>query len=187
MKEKIANTIALHQMTINELKEIKRNIDDSIEDSVKLKLSIETRHIIGFDVGIYKRKKILSISNYTMNLLLDEAIKKEKERIDKLIDMEIERKLSIIDTTKEKPVIDTKDNDLCIQFIKDYLNKTDEPNCFFQTLYEKCEIYCKEHNSEMISRKRLSLCLKELGCVIKSKKNSDNVPYRYVWFDNIII
>ena len=91
MKEKIANSIALHQMTINELKEIKHNIEQSVDENVKF--SIETRHIIGFDIGISKKKKTLSISNYTMKLLLDEAIRKEKERINKLIDMEIERKL----------------------------------------------------------------------------------------------
>ena len=91
MKEKIANSIALRQMTINELKEIKHNIEQSVDENVKF--SIETRHIIGFDVGILKKKKTLPISNYTMKLLLDEAIRKEKERINKLIDMEIERKL----------------------------------------------------------------------------------------------
>ena len=92
MKEKIANSIALHQMTINELKDIKHNIEQSIDE--KVKFSIETKHIIGFDIGILKKKKkTLPISNYTMGLLLDEAIKKEKDRIDKLIDMEIERKL----------------------------------------------------------------------------------------------
>ena len=78
-------------MTINELKEIKHNIEQSVDKNVKF--SIETRHIIGFDVGILKKKKTLPISNYTMKLLLDEAIRKEKERINKLIDMEIERKL----------------------------------------------------------------------------------------------
>ena len=89
MKEKIANSITLHQMTINELKEIKQNVEQSIDE--KVKFSIETKHIIGFDIGILKKKKTLSISNYTMNLILDDAIRKEKERIDKLIDMEIER------------------------------------------------------------------------------------------------
>ena len=91
MKEKIANSIALRQMTINELKEIEHNIEQSVDENVKF--SIETRHIIGFDIGILKKKKTLPISNYTMKLLLDEAIRKEKERINKLIDMEIERKL----------------------------------------------------------------------------------------------
>ena len=35
MKEKIANSIALHQMTINELKEIKHNIEQSVDENVK--------------------------------------------------------------------------------------------------------------------------------------------------------
>ena len=76
-------------------KEWKKNIKHNIEQSVdeKVKFSIETRHIIGFDIGISKKKKTLSISNYTMKLLLDEAIRKEKERINKLIDMEIERRM----------------------------------------------------------------------------------------------
>ena len=91
MKEKIANSIVSHQMTIKELKEIKHNIEQSIDEDVKF--SIETRHIINFDIGVFKKKKTLSISNHTMELLLDEVIKKEKERIDKLIDMEIERRL----------------------------------------------------------------------------------------------
>ena len=183
MKEKIANSIVLHQQTINELNLIKERLADATPGSIKFE--IKSKQI--FFTDLYIHRDTIPVSEYTMKLVIDKAIEKEKDYINKLIDMEIARKLSITYTTKEKPVINTKDNDLCIQFIKDYLNKTDEPNCFFQTLYEKCEIYCKEHNSEMISRKRLSLCLKELGCVIKSKKNSDNVPYRYVWFDNIII
>ena len=56
MKEKIANSIVLHQMTINELKEIKQNVEQSIDE--KVKFSIETKHIIGFDIGILKKKKI---------------------------------------------------------------------------------------------------------------------------------
>lgn len=42
---------------------------------------------------VIKRKDKLDISVYTMNLILDEAIRKEKERIDKLIDMEIENRI----------------------------------------------------------------------------------------------
>ena len=45
----------------------------------------------GFPIRQHKYK--LDVSIYTMNLILDEAIRKEKERIDKLIDMEIERRM----------------------------------------------------------------------------------------------
>lgn len=89
MKEKIANSIALHQMTINELRELKCRLDDNCTDNVKF--IIQTREFNPIDLATFKHKYKLDISTYTMNLILDDAIKKEKERIDKLIDMEIER------------------------------------------------------------------------------------------------
>lgn len=89
MKEKIANSIALHQMTINELKRIKKKLEDNCTDNVKF--IIQTREFNPIDLATFKRKHKLDISTYTMNLILDDAIRKEKERIDKLIDMEIER------------------------------------------------------------------------------------------------
>lgn len=91
MKDKIGNSIALHQMTINELEEIKRRIKTSISGDVRFR--VETKHWYGYaEPFILKHKDKLEISVYTMELILDEAIKKEKERIDKLIDMEVERK-----------------------------------------------------------------------------------------------
>ena len=91
MTDKIANTIALKQMQINELKELKKLVIDSIEDSVKF--TITTKHIAPFmEVGIFKRKSTIDVSISTMNLLLDEIINKEKTYIDKLIDMEIEER-----------------------------------------------------------------------------------------------
>lgn len=92
MKDKIANEIALRQMAINELKSLKKTVNESIDDSVKF--NIITRHIFNFmDIGITKQKSTLDISVYTMNLILDEAIKKEKDCMDKLINAEVERKL----------------------------------------------------------------------------------------------
>lgn len=91
MKEKIANSIALHQMVIQELRELKCKLDDNCTDNVKF--IIQTREFNPIDLATFKRKHQLDISTYTMNLILDDAIKKEKERIDKLIDMEIERRM----------------------------------------------------------------------------------------------
>ena len=91
MEEKICNTIALCQMSINELKGIKKRLEDNCTDNVKF--IIQTREFNPIDLATFKRKHKLNISTYTMNLILDEAIKKEKERIDKLIDMEIERRM----------------------------------------------------------------------------------------------
>lgn len=91
MDEKISNTIALHQMAINELKEIKHRVETTETDDIRFR--IETKHWYGYsEPFIAKTRDKLEISTYTMLLILDEAITKEKERIDKLIDMEIKRK-----------------------------------------------------------------------------------------------
>ena len=91
MEEKICNTIALCQMSINELRNIKKKLEDNCTDNVKF--MIQTKEFNTIDLATFKCKYKLDISTYTMNLILDEAIKKEKERIDKLIDMEIERRM----------------------------------------------------------------------------------------------
>ena len=91
MEEKICNAIALCQMSINELIDIKKRLEDNCTDNVKF--IIQTREFNPIDLATFRRKHKLDISTYTMNLILDEAIKKEKERIDKLIDMEIERRM----------------------------------------------------------------------------------------------
>ncbi len=93
MEEKIANSIALHQMTINELEDIKLKVKDNIDDTVKFR--IETRQIFrAWEPYMTKCKSKMDISPRTMMLILDEAIKAEKGRIDKLIDMEIDRRIS---------------------------------------------------------------------------------------------
>ena len=91
MEEKICNTIALCQMSINELRNIKKKLEDNCTDNVKF--IIQTREFNPIELATFRRKHKLDIPTYTMNLILDEAIKKEKERIDKLIDMEIERRM----------------------------------------------------------------------------------------------
>ncbi|MDE6946257.1 MAG: hypothetical protein K2P14_03620 [Anaeroplasmataceae bacterium] len=91
MKDKIANSIVLHQMAINELQELKSVIEDSTGREVDF--VVKTKHFDFINLCSYKRKNKLELSNYTINLLVDEAIKKERERIDKLIDMEVNKKL----------------------------------------------------------------------------------------------
>lgn len=93
MDEKITNSIALHQMTINELQNIKKNVEENIEDKVVFR--VETKLVFRrWEPYILRCKNKLDISPYTMQLILDEAIKKERESIDKLIDLEIARKNS---------------------------------------------------------------------------------------------
>lgn len=93
MDEKIINTITSHQMTIEELESIKSAVKDNIQDNVKF--IIQTKHLAAIlDVHIIKRKTQLNISNHTMNLVLDEVIRREKEKINKLIDMEVDSRVA---------------------------------------------------------------------------------------------
>lgn len=89
MKDKIANSIALHQETINELKEIQERLKDSVPGSMKF--IIKSKQLLCTD--FYTRTDVVNISQGTMQLILDKAIEKERERIDKLIDMEIEKRV----------------------------------------------------------------------------------------------
>lgn len=90
-REYILNTIAKKVSTINDLKKIKENVNDSIgDDNAELNLFINTEHTNLICGLIDKRKHKLSASKYAIKLILDEAINKEKERIDKLIDKLIE-------------------------------------------------------------------------------------------------
>lgn len=91
MEEKIDNSIALHQQTIYEIEEIKERIKISKTDNIRFR--VETKHLYGYSEPFLSTDyHKLNISKYTMQLILDEAIKKEKEKIDKLIDMEIENR-----------------------------------------------------------------------------------------------
>ena len=88
MDDKTANSIALHQMTIEEIREIKRNIKENIDDIVRFR--IETRLMFHrWEPYIYKVKNKLEVSPRTMLLILEEVERKEKEKIDKLLDIEI--------------------------------------------------------------------------------------------------
>ena len=55
-------------------------------------LSLEQEAFGGWELHIARVKNTLEVSPRTMLLILDEAKAKEKERIDKLIDMEVEKK-----------------------------------------------------------------------------------------------
>lgn len=91
MEEKISNTIFVHQQNIYELEKLKDKVRKSISN---VRFRIETKHWYGYrvDTRIEIGKSILNLSKETMEIVLEEAIRKEKEKIDKLIDMEIERR-----------------------------------------------------------------------------------------------
>lgn len=92
MNEKISNTIAAKQQNINEIIKLKDKIRHSIGKDVRFR--IETKHWYGYaeDFHFGKERDILDIPSETMIIILDGVIEKEKERINKLIDMEIENK-----------------------------------------------------------------------------------------------
>lgn len=92
MEDKIANSIALHQMTIKELEEIKENIAENIDDVVRFR--IETRRIFRvWEPYISRIKNKLEVSPRTMILIIEEVIADEKRKINKLIDMEVDKRI----------------------------------------------------------------------------------------------
>ena len=92
MEDKIANSIALHQMTIKELEEIKENIAENIDDVIRFR--IETRRIFRvWEPYISRIKNKLEVSPRTMILIIEEVIADEKRKINKLIDMEVDKRI----------------------------------------------------------------------------------------------
>lgn len=92
MDDKIANSIALHQMTIKELEEIKENVAENIDDVIRFR--IETRRIFRvWEPYISRIKNKLEVSPRTMLLIIDEIIEDEKRKISKLIDMEVDQRI----------------------------------------------------------------------------------------------
>lgn len=92
MEDKIANSIALHQMAIEEIREIKRNVKENIDDTVRF--DIRTRLMFKcWEPYITRIKNKLEVSPRTMFLILDGLEKYEKREIDKLIDIEIKNRL----------------------------------------------------------------------------------------------
>ena len=92
MDDKIANSIALHQMTIKELEEIKENVAENIDDTVRFR--IETRRIFRvWEPYISRIKNKLEVSPRTMILIIDGIIEDEKRKISKLIDIEVDQRI----------------------------------------------------------------------------------------------
>ena len=100
-EDKIENSIALHQNAINTLEKIKERVEKSETEEIRFR--IETKHWYGFsEPFLAKEKHKLEMTRYSANVLLETAIKLEQERINKLIDMEIERRNSKYMTIEEK-------------------------------------------------------------------------------------
>jgi hypothetical protein len=89
--ERLIN-IASHQEQILTLKEIKQQIEDCPKEDVKFK--IETKHWLGLYHPTYsKRTDKWKIDKASAMLILDMAIKVEKQKINNLIDIEIKERM----------------------------------------------------------------------------------------------
>lgn len=99
MEEKTLNEIIARQNTIKELKELKNVIYLATDGNVEF--TITTKQLYSFmDISVTKQKDKVNISSNTMNIILDEAIKREQQCIDRLIDAEVENKLQKMEKNK---------------------------------------------------------------------------------------
>ena len=91
-EEKIENSIFLHQQKINELEKFIERINES--ETQKIRIKIETKHWYGYsEPFLIKLKHRFNISKETMIDILNKMIDENKETINKLIDMEIDRRI----------------------------------------------------------------------------------------------
>ena len=92
MDDKIINSIALHQLIIKELEEIKKNIAENIDDVVRF--YIGTKLVFGgWELRITRIKNKLEVSPRTMILIIDRIIEDEKRKISKSIDTEVDQRI----------------------------------------------------------------------------------------------
>ena len=92
MDDKIINSIALHQLTIKELEEIKKNIAENIDDVVRFYIGTKLA-FGGWELRITRIKNKLEVSPRTMILIIDRIIEDEKRKISKSIDMEVDQRI----------------------------------------------------------------------------------------------
>lgn len=93
MDEKIIKEITSRQIKIDELKELKSIIIDSVDD--KAEVIIKTTHLgIYLNVHFFKRKSKLNLSTNTLIALLNTAIENERSVIDNLINNEVAHRVN---------------------------------------------------------------------------------------------
>ena len=99
-RERIYNTIYAKQQRIDELKEMSELMWSN--NGKKVRFSVETKHWHGYAPYEVERKKksIIEIDYRTMLSVLDTAIAKEREYIDKLIDMEVNLRIEEMKKTE---------------------------------------------------------------------------------------
>lgn len=90
-EEKTYNSIVLQKSRIEEIEKIKQLVASS--ETKDIRINVETKHWYGYlDPFLKKEKHKIKLTKDTTILILEGLQDKCKERIDKLIDMEIERR-----------------------------------------------------------------------------------------------
>lgn len=93
MNDKIGNSIAQHYQIINELKQLQNQVRDVVNNKVRFR--IEMKKPIPVEPFSFLFARHIDVSSDTMYMVLEECIRKERSRVDKLIDMEIDRILEL--------------------------------------------------------------------------------------------
>ncbi len=91
--EKTDNSIILQKSRIEEIEKIKQQV--ALSETKDIRIKIETKHWYGYsEPFLAKKKHKILLQKSTMIAILNGIQSKCRERIDKLIDMEIERRKS---------------------------------------------------------------------------------------------
>ena len=93
MEEKICNEIARRQGTIFELNNLIECVSKTRKDEVLFKMETSRLGSVCDLWPEYRDRHNIPVSKYTMVIILKEAVRKEKERINKLVDMLVNAEL----------------------------------------------------------------------------------------------
>lgn len=90
-EEKIYNSIAYNESQIEEIEKVKQQV--ALSETKDIRIKIETKHWYGYsEPFLAKKKHKILLQKSTVIAILSGIQSKCRERIDKLIDMEIERR-----------------------------------------------------------------------------------------------
>lgn len=90
-EEKINNSIVFQKSRIEEIEKVKQQV--ALSETKTIRIKIETKHWYGYsEPFLSKDKHKIELTKDTTISILNEIQSKCRERIDKLIDMEIERR-----------------------------------------------------------------------------------------------
>lgn len=93
-EDRIYNSIAFNESQIEEIEKVKQQV--ALSETQDIRIKIETKHWYGYsEPFLAKDKHKIKLQKSTAIAILQGIQDKCKERIDKLIDMEIERRKNV--------------------------------------------------------------------------------------------